>query len=90
MIRIAVRVVLSLALGLLGPHPNIVHVGYEPVGPCLFRLPKDLKTAEMDAEAKRAAVYAVLESYVISCIVAFLVLTLLARFIRGPKKEHMP
>ena len=87
---IAVRVVLALALGLLGPHPNFVHLGYEPVGPYLFRLPGLLKTAQMDAEAKRATVRGFLVSYGISCAAAFLVLTFLLRVIRGPEEKHKP
>lgn len=27
-----VRILLALAIGLLGPHPNIPHVGYFPIG----------------------------------------------------------
>src|SRR5689334_6484807 len=38
--RLIVRVILSLLLGLLGPHPS-VHIGFrEPIGGLLFSLPE--------------------------------------------------
>jgi hypothetical protein len=72
-----IRVGLSLALGFLGPHPSI-HLWYTPLASGLSRIVKvEILGAQRPDYMNDRYVWLFVQSYLFSCVVAFLFLTFL-------------
>jgi len=87
--RLSGRVVMSLVLGLLGPHPS-VHV-HEVIGRILFELPSVYRSVERSSgpELARSTVHGLIELYLVYSLMFFALLSLLSWATRR-KRAHGP
>jgi hypothetical protein len=70
-------VVASAIVGLLWPHPNVVHIGYEPILLSLIRI-----------NSFHAGVKAILiRSYAHYCLISFIVLAIIVAVRQRRRKE---
>jgi hypothetical protein len=76
---IVAKLVVSMLLGLLGPHPNFVHVGYQIIGPYLFKLSEWSHDSQFSKAGYRDTVYAFVQAYAIYCAIIFIILLFVTR-----------
>ena len=86
MMRSLVLLVIAFALGLLGPNPNISHVGYIPIGVELYETWQAVAAGKNfgrdEREAWRITSKILVSHYIVTSLVAFVILSLVALAVR--------